>query len=102
MIRPPPGSTRFPYTTLFRSVTTNVSGIAAVTSWTLGTTVGTNTLTATSSGLTGSPVTFTATGTTGAAAALALNAGNKQPATVGTALPTPPSVIVRGQFTNPV
>jgi alpha-tubulin suppressor-like RCC1 family protein len=39
------------------------SGIATVGSWTLGSTVGTNTLTGTAAGLTGSPVTFTATGT---------------------------------------
>src|SRR3989475_8756742 len=48
--------------------TTNGSGIATVGSWTLSTTAGSNTLTATSSGLTGSPVTFTAEGTAGAAA----------------------------------
>ena len=48
------------------SATTNSSGIAAVTSWTLGTTAGANTLTATASGLTGSPITFTATGVAGA------------------------------------
>src|SRR5207249_2460812 len=42
--------------------TTNASGVATVTSWTLGTTVGTNTLRATSQGLNGSPVIFTATG----------------------------------------
>lgn len=47
------------------SAVTNGSGIAAVGSWTLGTTAGTNTLTATRAGLTGSPVTFTATGTVG-------------------------------------
>jgi hypothetical protein len=45
------------------SATTNASGIAMVGSWTLGTTAGENTLTATSTGLTGSPLTFTATGT---------------------------------------
>jgi hypothetical protein len=45
------------------AVTTNASGIAAVTSWTLGTAAGTNTLTATSDGLTGNPITFTATAT---------------------------------------
>jgi adhesin/invasin len=44
------------------TVETDASGIAAVTSWTLGTTAGVNTLTATSDGLTGSPLTFTATG----------------------------------------
>ena len=49
------------------SATTNASGIAAVGSWTLGTAAGANSLTATSAGLTGSPVTFTATGVAGAA-----------------------------------
>jgi len=41
---------------------TDASGIATVGSWTLGTTAGTNTLAATAGGLTGSPLTFTATG----------------------------------------
>ena len=44
---------------------TDASGIATVGSWKLGTTAGANTLTATSAGLSGSPVTFTATGTAG-------------------------------------
>jgi len=47
--------------------TTNASGIATVGSWTLGTTAGQNTLTASSVGLSGSPVTFTATGINAAA-----------------------------------
>ncbi|MEI6727440.1 MAG: Ig-like domain-containing protein, partial [Actinomycetes bacterium] len=47
------------------SATTNASGIAAVGSWTLGTVAGANSLTATASGLSGSPVTFTATGSVG-------------------------------------
>jgi hypothetical protein len=47
------------------SATTNASGIAAVGSWTLGTVAGANTLTATAGGLSGSPVTFTATGSVG-------------------------------------
>lgn len=42
---------------------TNTSGIATVTSWTLGPSTGTNTLTASASGLTGSQATFTATAT---------------------------------------
>ena len=42
--------------------TTNESGVATVGSWTLGPTVGTNTLTATAEGLAGSPAIFTATG----------------------------------------
>jgi adhesin/invasin len=41
---------------------TNASGIATVGSWTLGSSAGTNTLTATAAGLSGSPVTFTAMG----------------------------------------
>jgi hypothetical protein len=45
--------------------TTDASGIAKVGSWKLGTTAGANTLTATSAGLTGSPVTFAATGDAG-------------------------------------
>ncbi len=49
------------------AVATDASGVAAVTSWTLGPVAGTNTLQATASGLTGSPVTFTATGVAGAA-----------------------------------
>src|SRR5207237_966033 len=53
-------------------VATGTDGIAAATSWTLSPTAGTNTLTATASGLTGSPVTFTATGTAGAATRLVL------------------------------
>src|SRR5437867_12335948 len=51
--------------------TTNGSGIATGGSWTLSTTAGTNTLTATASGHTGSPVTFTAEGTAGAAGRVA-------------------------------
>src|SRR5205823_4718624 len=59
-------------------------------------------LTATSTGLTGSPVTFLATGAAGPATQMALNAGDNQAATVGTAVATPPSVIVRDQFANAV
>ena len=45
------------------STSTNAAGQAFLTSWTLGTTAGSQTLVATSTGLTGSPVTFTATAT---------------------------------------
>src|SRR5207302_1577781 len=82
--------------------TTNASGIAAVGSWKLGTTAGTNTLTATSTGVNGSPVTFTATAIAGAATSIAVSAGNNQSAAVGTAVATPPAVIVQDQFNNPV
>jgi len=70
-----------------RSATTNSAGIATVGSWTLGQTAGSNTLTATSAGLTGSPVSFTATGTAGTATQIAINAGNGQSATAA-----PPSL----------
>jgi len=43
------------------TVTTNGSGVAAIGSWTLGSTPISNTLTATAAGVTGSPVRFTAT-----------------------------------------
>jgi hypothetical protein len=50
------------------AVTTNANGIAAVTSWTLGTTAGSNTLVASANEL--SSVTFNATGTAGVATQL--------------------------------
>jgi adhesin/invasin len=81
---------------------TDAGGLAAVGSWTLGTVAGSNTLTATSAGLGGSPATFTATGLAAAAATIALNGGDGQSATVGTAVATDPSVLVRDQFGNPV
>ena len=81
---------------------TNAAGIATVGSWTLGRTAGTNTLTATSGSLTGSPVTFTAIGTAGPAATIAANGGDGQAAVVGTAVATPPSVIVRDANDNGV
>jgi hypothetical protein len=49
---------------------TDASGIAKLTSWSLGTTAGQNTVTATVQGLSGMPVTFRATGTPGAPARL--------------------------------
>ena len=84
------------------TATTNASGVATVGSWTLGTTAGTNTLTASSPGVIGSPLTFTATGTPDAPQTMTLNAGNGQTANAGTTLPTPPSVLIKDQFNNPV
>src|SRR5205085_196610 len=82
--------------------TTDASGIAAVGSWTLGTSAGSNTLTATSGSLSGSPVTFVATGTAGAAATIAANSPTSQTAPAGTAVGSPPSVIVKDANGNPV
>src|SRR5207237_222283 len=84
------------------SQATNASGVAAVTSWTLGSAAGPNTLTATSGTLQGSPVTFRANATAGAATQIAVHAGNGQQARVGTAVAVPPSVIVQDQHGNPV
>jgi hypothetical protein len=83
-------------------IATNASGIAQVTSWTLGAVAGANSLSATSSGLTGSPLTFTATGTSGTASAIALNAGNAQSDTIGAHLTTPISVKVTDGLGNGV
>ena len=84
------------------SVTTNASGIATVGSWTLGVIAGTNSLTATSGTMPGSPITINATGAAGAATQIAIAAGNGQTANAGTFVVTPPSVIVRDVFGNPV
>jgi len=50
------------------STTTGSGGVASV-NWTLGVLAGTNTVRATASGLTGNPITFTATGAPGPASA---------------------------------
>ena len=75
-------------------VATNASGIASLTTWTLGATPGTNTVTATAAGLAGSPVTFNATGSAPAATQLAITT---QPsgAVSGLALTTQPVIEIR-------
>ena len=83
------------------SVTTGSDGTAAVTSWTLGTTAGSNTLTASAANDTSSFV-FTATGTAGPATQITRNGGDSQSATVETAVSTPPSVRVMDDYDNPV
>src|SRR5205807_1262000 len=82
--------------------TTNGSGIVTVGSWTLSAPEGADKWTATSGALSGSPVSFTATGTAGAAATIAANSATSQSATVGTAVSAPPSVIVKDANGNPV
>src|SRR5439155_1269161 len=86
------------------SQTTNASGIATVTSWTLGTTVGTNTLRATSQGLNGSPVIFTATSRPAAPSAsrsLVSVTPGVITASTGSSVATI-SVTVRDGFDNPI
>ena len=71
-------------------------------SWTLGPTAGANTLTATAPALTGSPVTFTATATVGAAASLTKSSGDNLSGQVGSTLATPHEVLVTDARGNPV
>ncbi|UCF19171.1 MAG: Ig-like domain-containing protein [Gemmatimonadota bacterium] len=78
----------------------DADGLAAVGSWTLGTTAGANTLTATTQAL--APVTFTATGTPGPPASLQVNDGDGQTGLVGFGVNIPPSVLVSDQYGNPV
>jgi adhesin/invasin len=82
--------------------TTDATGIATVGSWKLGASPGANTLTASSGSLSGSPVTFTATGTVGPPASIAVNAGDGQTAAVHTNVPIVPSVVVKDAAGNPL
>jgi len=82
------------------TTTTNAGGLASVGSWTLGTTAGGNTLTATTQGL--APVTFTATGTSGAAVGVVLNDGDGQTGLVDFGVNIPPSVKVVDSYGNGV
>jgi adhesin/invasin len=79
---------------------TGANGVATVGSWTLGQLAGTNTLTATSTGLAGSPQTFTATGVAGPVASLVKAAGDSQTAVVGTSVLIAPAVKAADQFGN--
>lgn len=80
--------------------TTNSSGIATVTSWTLGNLTGVNTVVASASGL--PSVTFNATGTAGLPANVVASAGNNQAAVQGTAVAVQPTVRVTDSNGNPV
>lgn len=79
---------------------TNAQGIATVGGWTLGPQAGANQLTATVPGA--GSVSFTATGTAGAAAQLSIAAGNNQSGMVSRATPVAPRVVVRDAGGNPV
>jgi adhesin/invasin len=78
---------------------TDANGRASGGDWTLSTVAGANTLQATVVGLSGSPVTFTATGTAGAAALLFKKAGDGQSASVGAVVPL--AVQVTDVYGNP-
>jgi adhesin/invasin len=82
--------------------TTNASGNASPTSWTLDNLVGADTMTATSAGLVGSPITFVATTSAGAATQLAIVSGNNQTGITGNPLASPMIVIAKDALNNPV
>ncbi len=82
------------------TVSTNASGQASTT-LTPGSIPGTNTVTATATGLLGSPVTFTAQGTS-TATQVAIASGNAQMGSVSAALANPLVVVVRDAFGEPI
>ena len=81
--------------------TTGPDGIAT-TSWTLGHTAGAQAATASLSGGTGSPVSFTATATAGPAAQLSISSGDNQSSTPSSTLTGLLKVKVDDQFGNGV
>src|SRR5207245_3373845 len=82
------------------SAVTDTAGVARVASWRLGTLVGQNTLTATASGLTGSPVLFRASATRDVAAQLQRVSIDTQTSIAGQPVSTPPAVRVSDQLGN--
>jgi len=89
-----------PSTTLV--VSTGTTGMASITSWTLGAVAGPNVVTASVANLVGSPVQFNATGTVGTPARVIAFSGNGQAATVGTTLPQPCVAQVLDAANNPI
>jgi plastocyanin len=83
------------------SAATDASGIAS-TAWTLGTVSGAQTATATLTGATGSPVTFTATANADAATTLAKAGGDNQTGEIGAQLAAAVQAKVSDQFGNGV
>jgi hypothetical protein len=81
------------------SQTTDAEGVATVTSWTLGTTAGSNTLSASASGLSGSPVSVDAVGNAGAPAKLEFVT---EPSNTGWRIAIAPSVrvAIEDEFSN--
>jgi len=76
------------------SALTNASGVAAPTSWILGTTPGAQSLTATAGTLAGSPLAFAATAVAPIPSKVVINGGDGQSARVSTPLATSPAVRV--------
>jgi adhesin/invasin len=84
------------------SAVTDASGVATVASWKLGTTPGAQTLLASGAGLTGSPVTFTATAVAPVPSAISGFSGNNQTARPGFPVANPPAFIVTDPAGVPV
>ncbi len=80
--------------------TTDASGIASPTSWTLGTVSGRNEMRAVVTGV--SPVMFEAIATPGSAKSVLVVQGDGQAAPAGSQLVVNPGVLVRDTFANPV
>ncbi len=78
---------------------TDEAGVATLASWTLGPSVGANTIDVTAGALS---LTITATGIPGAPAIVLVASGDAQIATVGTPVALPPSVLVTDANNNPV
>lgn len=83
-------------------VLTGADGTASPGAWTLGATTGINTLTAYLTSVSGTVLTFTATGIVGPAALLVVHEGDGQTTTIGTVVPVAPAVKVTDAFGNPV
>ena len=83
------------------SAMTDSAGEAS-TSLTLGATAGTNLVEARATGLAGSPIEFTASGTNGSASQIVLVSGNAQTATVNATLTSPLVVRVTDVNANPI
>ena len=84
------------------AVATNAAGMATLTSWTLGSVAGANAVTASAAGLTGSPVTFAATGVAGIATQLAIQTQPSGAAQSGVAFAVQPAVRLADAFGNTV
>src|SRR5690606_23059721 len=83
-------------------VITGAAAIATSPAWTLGTTAGPNSLTATSDGLAGSPITFNATAAPGAATQLLITQQPSVTAANGAAFAQQPAVQLRDALGNDV
>lgn len=91
-------------TAVARRQTTNAQGMATVGAWDVGGAVGVNVLRASvvTTGVTVPAVEFTATALAGAPVSMAAASGAIQNATIGSAVPIVPSVVVRDGLGNPI